>query len=63
MRATGEALRRWSIRRLICGVIHVLCVCGAVSAANMENAGGECECERQMRHCEGGEWGAFFAAL
>lgn len=54
---TGEPLKGWSMVRLPCGGIFVLCVCGAVSVWNVVVAGSECECEhpvsyRKSRGCD-----------
>lgn len=48
MQAKGEPLRGWRMRRLLFGVIHVLCVCGTVSVPNRADADGGCE--RFMSH-------------
>lgn len=58
MRETGVPLRRRRMDNFVFGVISVLSVFGAVSVANVENSGGESECERRMCHCKGVGWGS-----
>lgn len=44
-------------------VISAPSVCCAVFVANVSDAVGECECERRMRHCEGGAFGVLLLVL
>lgn len=59
MREKSKELRTWSMVGLLCGEIHVLCVCGPVNVGNVADAGGEAEREKRMRNCESGGCGTF----
>lgn len=38
-------------------------MCVHVSVLNLADAGGECECELRMIHCDDGVWGSYLSVL